>query len=135
MKIDIERHQHSRYGVDGTLRINNRRVCNTCEHPVKHLATGEYQVVIKRNKELCRKVPYIIFTGTNGTDYLTQDSMAHPPFIRIGNGPFRLHDGSIIVGQRLMTGVICRSAKSFNRLIDRLDKAQNRGERIRLIIK
>ena len=135
MKIDIERHQYSRYGVDGTLNINNRRVCHTCEHPVKHLATGEYQVVIVRNKELCRKVPYIIRTETSGAYNYTQDNMEHTPFIKIGNGPFRLHDGSIIVGQRLMIGVICRSTKSFNRLIDRLDKAQNRGERIRLIIK
>ena len=104
MKIDIERHQYSRYGVDGTLRINNRRVCNTCEHPAKHLATGEYQVVIVRNKELCRKVPYIIRTGKSGAYNYTQDNMEHTPFIRIANGPFRLHDGSIIVGQRHMAG-------------------------------
>lgn len=135
MKIDIERHQYSRYGVDGTLNINNRRVCNTCEHPVKHLATGEYQVVIVRNKELCRKVPYIIRTETSGAYNYTQDNMEHTPFIKIGNGPFRLHDGSIIVGQRHMAGVLTHSAKVFNRIIDRLDKAQNRGERIRLIIK
>lgn len=135
MKIDITRNHHSRYGVDGTLSINNRRVCNTCEHPVCHLATGEYKVIIARKKELCRKVPYIIRTGTSDTDGLTPDRLEHVPFIRIGNGPFRLQDGSIIVGQHLMTGVLRHSTESFRKLIDRLDKAQNSGKSITLVIK
>lgn len=56
------------------------------------------------------------------------------PIIGIGNGPFLLTDGSIIVGHRLMKGVLTHSSAVFAHLIDRLDKVANRRENITLII-
>ena len=56
------------------------------------------------------------------------------PFIGIGNGPFRLTDGSIIVGQRLLAGVLIHSHDIFGKLIDRLDKERYRSRPILLTI-
>lgn len=119
MNIIITRHRYSKYGVDGTLSINGQHVCDTCEHPDKYLPTSDYHVSIAHNKPLRRKVP----TLPNGA------------IICIGNGPFKLLDGSIIVGKRPLAGLLIHSAAHFNRLIDRLDKAQNRGDNITLTIK
>lgn len=118
MNIIITRHRYSKYGVDGTLSINGQHVCDTCEHPDKYLPTGTYPITIIHNKTLRRKVP----TFPNGA------------IIKIGNGPFKLLDGSIIVGKSPLAGLIIHSADHFNRLIDRLDKAQNRGDKITLTI-
>lgn len=127
MEIIINRHHYSRFGIDGTLSINNQYVCDTCEHPDKHIATGNYDVCIAHNKELRRKVPYLTSCEAPGNRGI-------PPFLRTGNGPFKLRDGSIIVGKHHTTGVLINSAKCFNRIIDRLDKAQSRKEKIELRI-
>ena len=119
MKITITRHNYSRYGVDGTLSIGGKRICNTCEHPEKHLPTGTYVIKIERNKKLQRIAP----TFQNGA------------IIKPGNGPFLLADGSIIVGKFAIRGLLVDSNKYFNKLIDRLDKANNRKEEISIIIK
>jgi len=118
MEIVIFRHRYTRYGVDGILSINGRIVCATCEHPSKYLPPGTYEVVVAHNKKLRRKVP----TLPNGA------------IIRIGNGPFKLRDGSILVGQTKAAGMVVNSAPYFNRIIDRLDKAQSRGAEITLSI-
>lgn len=127
MNIIINRRHYSSYGIDGTLNINDQYVCDTCEHPDKHIATGQYNVCIAHNKELRRKVPYLTSCEASGNRGL-------PPFMRTGNGPFKLRDGSIIVGKHHIAGVLINSAKCFNRLIDRLDKAQSRNEKIKLHI-
>ena len=127
MNITITRRRYSKYGVDGTLSINGQRVCDTCEHPNKYLTPGTYRVLIERNKELRRKVPYLRPLEPSGTHLKA-------PFIRIGNGPFKLLDGSIIVGESPLAGLLIHSSDHFNRLIDRLDKAQNRGDQITLVI-
>lgn len=116
--ISITRHCYSKYGVDGKLSIDGQPVCDSCEHPHNYIPPGTYSIRIAHNKALHRKVP----TLPNGA------------IVRIGNGPFSLHDGSIIIGKSLFEGVLIDSAFHFNRLIDRLDKAQNRGDKITLTI-
>lgn len=132
MNIIITRRRYSKYGVDGTLNINGQHVCDTCEHPDKYLPTGTYRVIIERNKELRRKVPYLQAVTSEAA---LRGGIDGTPFIRIGNGPFKLLDGSIIVGKSPIAGLLIHSADHFNRLIDRLDKAQNRGDNITLTIK
>lgn len=133
MNIIIVRHRHSRFGVDGTLSINGSRVCDTCEHPSKFLPTGNYQILIAHNNQLRRKVPTILPLFQEIMP--TSGGLKKAPFIRIGNGPFRLLNGSIIIGKTYLAGVLVESAFYFDRLIDRLDKVQNRGEAITLTIK
>ena len=121
MEIKITRHSYSVYGVDGTLCINNKYVCDTCENLFDHIASGTYTVRLKHNRKLGRKVPYIIDND------IPSDKSRSAPFIRIGNGCMNLHDRSVIVGERILKGVLLHSSKCFSRIIDRLDKVQERG--------
>ena len=52
----------------------------------------------------------------------------------MGNGPFLLNN-DIIVGKRVLRGVLLQTSEVFNKLIDRLDKAQNAGKTFTLTIK
>ena len=118
MKITIIRAECSKYGQDGVLYINNNPVCDTCEHPEHKLPVGEYCLEMVMNRKLKRFVP-TLSTGN---------------IITMGNGPFLLNN-DIIVGKRLLRGVLLQTSEVFNKLIDRLDKAQNIGKTFTLTIK
>lgn len=57
------------------------------------------------------------------------------PMIKPGNGVHNRIDGSIIVGERLIPGVLIQPAPIFARLIERLVKAHSRGKTILLTIR
>ena len=118
MKITIIRAECSKYGQDGVLYINNNPVCDTCEHPERKLPAGEYCLEMVMNKKLQRFVP-TLSTGN---------------IITVGNGPFLLNN-DIIVGKRVLRGVLLQTSEVFNKLIDRLDKAQKAGKTFTLTIK
>ena len=54
--------------------------------------------------------------------------------IRPGNGPFNLKDGSIVVGERYMLGVLFKSAETFEKLIKRIKMTMARGKEVELRI-
>ena len=118
MKITIIRAECSKYGQDGVLYINNNPVCDTCEHPERKLPAGEYDLKLALNRKLRRSVP----TLSNGS------------IITMGNGPFLLNN-DIIVGKRLVRGVLCQTSEANKKLVDRLYKAQLRGLKLSLTIK
>ncbi len=126
MNIIITHHSYTRFGVDGQLSINGSVICDTCEHPYHFLPNGIYRVEIRHNKQLRRKVPTLIPDNVRRSAF---------PIIGIGNGPFRLTNSSILIGQRLMAGVLTQSSDTFAHLIDRLDKGANRGDKIVLTIR
>lgn len=57
------------------------------------------------------------------------------PMIKPGNGVHNRIDGSIIVGERLIPGVLIQPAPIFARLVERLVKAHSRGKTILLTIR
>ena len=42
MEMVIVRQEHKPWGIDGHLYINRKRICDTVEHPSRHLPAGEY---------------------------------------------------------------------------------------------
>ena len=52
----------------------------------------------------------------------------------IGNGPFTLKDGSIIVGKEYIPGLVIKSAQTFERLYNRIDKNMKRHKGVVLTI-
>lgn len=119
MTIEIIRHNYSKYGVEGTLVINKHKVCATLEHPQNLLPPGRYPIELKRNKQL----------------ELTLPTMPNGASIRPGNGPFNLKDGSIIVGERYMLGVLYKTAQVFEKLYMRIKRSMARGKEVELEIK
>ena len=46
MEILLVRHTSTRWGIDGHLYINRKRVCDTVEHQRFHLPAGVYEVTL-----------------------------------------------------------------------------------------
>ena len=104
MEIAIVRGAPKPWGIDGHLYINRQRVCDTVEHPTRHLPSGKYQI--------------------------THDFF---PF-RHGDGAMGCTNGEIIVGESLLPGVVTQSRAIYGKLYERIRKARQRGSPVRLTI-
>ena len=105
MEIIIVRGDHKPWGIDGHLYINRQRICDTVEHPKHHLPGGKYEIELE----------------------------THP--FRHGDGALGSGDGKIIVGERLLAGVVTKSQATYDRLYERLKKAFQRKTKVRLLIR
>ena len=133
-----------RGSVDGRVFISGEFVCDCAEHAESCVPAGCYRVIIHKCKQYNRKMPLLIKTDgelpncrrctkIRGASINTRMPQ-RCPMLKPGNGVNKRCDGSIIVGERLCQGVMLQPATIFNRIIDRLDKAQNSGETIMLTI-
>ncbi len=104
MEIQLVRIAHKPWGIDGHLYINRRRICDTVEHPTCRKPSGEYNIALDTN-----------------------------PF-RHGDGALASKKGEIIVGKQLMSGLVTQSQQTYDRLYQRLKKAWQRGNTVRLQI-
>lgn len=123
--IIITRLHETQWGVDGYLQIGGAKVCDTVEHPTRHLPKGHYTLKILKNRKLQRFAPAVF----------AADNVPLTAIIKPGNGAMAIKDCSIIVGERLTKGVLIKTAEVFAKIIDRLDKAFKRGEVLELTIK
>ena len=105
MEIVIVRQDHKPWGIDGHLYINRNRVCDTVEHPSRHLPAGTYPLDI-------RTFPF-----------------------RHGDGALALKNREIIVGKYALPGVVTQSQATYDRLYERLKKAFQRHTPVRLTIR
>lgn len=119
MDIQLVRINYTQWGVEGHLYINRQRICDTVEHPTRHLPEGDYQLVWPIDEAL---TPYTL----------------HHTQIRHGDGALSAIHGEIIVGQNLMTALVTQSQATYDRLYDRLyerlKKAFQRGSPVHLQI-
>ena len=81
------------------------------------------------NEPDCSRCPKLDFISSNTALPIVC------PQIKIGNGVNNREDGSIIIGERIVSGAMAHPAEHFNRLIDRLEKAVKRKEEITLSIR
>lgn len=95
---------------------------------VSGLKPIETAVGMKPIETSCMACPSMEYCGNNST------LPKYCPQIKIGNGVYNRTDGSIIIGEYLAPGCMKHPIEYFNRLIDRLDKCQNRKEPITLTI-
>ena len=121
MDIQLVRTNYTQWGVEGHLYINRKRICDTVEHPTRHLPGGDY---------------IISSLGAIGSSL---SAAAHskgnlPSPFRHGDGALASLHGEIIVGKQLLPGVVTASQVTYDRLYERLKKAFQRGNTIRLKI-
>lgn len=145
MNIELIRNHRTRWALDGVLRIGGQKICDTSENLQHHLEQGTYSILIDRCHHYRRKMPIVRI------DDETLSSKCHLckkkrissihanlpcfcPQIKIGNGVANRTDGSIIIGQLRLPGFMLKSSDHYDLLIDRLDKAAQRGEQITLTI-
>lgn len=143
MNIVLNRNFIGKKATDGVITIDNMRVADSAEHTPTMLPQGTYVVGIDHCPQYRRKMPLICIKKYADCLHCLKRHILSThamlpcfcPMIKIGNGAYNRTDGSIIIGDRYLNGVIINSAPYYDRLIDRLDKAQNRGEKITLTIK
>ncbi len=117
MDIQLVRTNYTQWGVEGHLYINRKRICDTVEHPKNHLPAGNF-VLSNDLKDKGHYTPYTL--------HFTQ--------ITHGDGALASIHGEIIVGKQLLPGVVTASQVTYDRLYERLKKAFQRGNTIRLKI-
>ena len=138
MEIQLVRIAHKPWGIDGHLYINRRRICDTVEHPTRHLPAGEYILsslseassLGAAGSSLSEASPFSPFSP------LSEAPIPIPiPFpFRHGDGALASKKGEIIVGKQLMSGLVTQSQQTYDRLYERLKKAWQRGGTVRLQI-
>lgn len=121
------------------------KICDTMERKNGQLPTGEYRVVIGKCSRFARQM---IFLEPIRDDSSSSSSLPLPetckrcrmerkshefgcleelyalpcPMIQPGNGPFRLRQGGILVGEAHAPGFVLKSQERFLQLFDRIKK-------------
>ena len=126
------------------------KICDTMERKNGQLPTGEYRVVIGKCSRFARQM---IFLEPIKDDSSSSSSLPLPetcklcrmerkshefgcleelyalpcPMIQPGNGPFRLRQGGILIGEAHAPGFVLKSQERFLQLFDRVSKMLRRG--------
>lgn len=126
------------------------KICDTMERKNGQLPTGEYRVVIGKCSRFARQM---LFLEPIRDDSSSSSSLPLPetckrcrmerkshefgcleelyalpcPMIQPGNGPFRLRQGGILVGEAHAPGFVLKSQERFLQLFDRVSKMLRRG--------
>ena len=129
------------------------KICDTMERKNGQLPTGEYRVVIGKCSRFARQM---IFLEPIRDDSSSSSSLPLPetckrcrmerkshefgcleelyalpcPMIQPGNGPFRLRQGGILIGEAHAPGFVLKSQERFLQLFDRVSKMLRRGGKV-----
>lgn len=121
------------------------KICDTMERKNGQLPTGEYRVVIGKCSRFARQM---LFLEPIRDDSSSSSSLPLPetckrcrmerkshefgcleelyalpcPMMQPGNGPFRLRQGGILVGEAHAPGFVLKSQERFLQLFDRIKK-------------
>lgn len=126
------------------------KICDTMERKNGQLPTGEYRVVIGKCSRFARQM---IFLEPIKEEDSSSSSLPLPetckrcrmerkshefgcleqlyalpcPMMQPGNGPFRLRQGGILIGEAHAPGFVLKSQERFLQLFDRVSKMLRRG--------
>ena len=122
MNIIIKRTQSIKHFVEGHLYIDEKLICDTLENSRSCLSSGIYAIRIMK----C-KLKALVFNNTVIPQFCGQ--------IKVGNGVYSRHDGSIIVGALAAPGCIVSPRSAFDLFYERFRKNIERGKCVSLEIK
>ena len=122
MNIIIKRNQSIKHFVEGHLYIDENLICDTLENSRSCLSSGIYAIRITK----C-KLKALVFNNTVMPQFCGQ--------IKVGNGVYSRHDGSIIVGALAAPGCIVSPRSAFDLFYERFRKNIERGKCVSLEIK
>ena len=121
MNIIIKRTQSIKHFVEGHLYIDEKLICDTLENSRSCLSSGIYAIRITK----C-KLKALVFNNTVMPQFCGQ--------IKVGNGVYSRHDGSIIVGALAAPGCIVSPRSAFDLFYERFRKNIERGKCVSLKI-
>ena len=122
MNIIIKRTQSIKHFVEGHLYIDENLICDTLENSRSCLSSGIYAIRIMKYK-----LKEMVFNNTVMPQFCGQ--------IKVGNGVYSRHDGSIIVGALAAPGCIVSPRSAFDLFYERFRKNIERGKCVSLEIK
>ena len=122
MNIIIKRTQSIKHFVEGHLYIDENLICDTFENSRSCLSSGIYAIRITK----C-KLKALVFNNTVMPQFCGQ--------IKVGNGVYSRHDGSIIVGALAAPGCIVSPRSAFDLFYERFRKNIERWKCVSLEIK
>ena len=147
MLITITRNRFKGEVAEGKLFIDGLYVCDTLENSRSCLSSGFYAIRITKCKQHKRNVICV----EKYADERGKASMCHKcklkelvfnntvmpqfcPQIKVGNGVYGRHDGSIIVGTLAAPGCIVSPRSAFDLIFERIRKNIERGKCVSLKI-
>ena len=122
MNIIIKRTQSIKHFVEGHLYIDEKLICDTLENSRSCLSSGIYAIRIMK----C-KLKVQVFNNTVMPQFCPQ--------IKVGNGVYGRHDGSIIVGTLAAPGCIVSPRSALDLIFERIRKDIERRKCVSLEIK
>lgn len=118
MEITIQRKiRADAYWTDGRLSVDGTEVCATLENAQYCIPKGRYTVSLVQSIAYGRKVP--LLTNIENPSISAE--------IVFGNGAYMIRDGSIIVGESRVSGLVIYSFKTFRQIFDRIRSALRRN--------
>ena len=141
MNINLIRIRYKTETIDGVLKIDGIRVCDTAENVNGAVPAGTYTVFINKCKQHgrkmiclnpecpCRKCKKLKAVSNNTS------MPCYCPQICPGNGVYNRHDGAILLGQYLAPGCLIRPLAAFSKVYDRIRMSLSRGHKVKLVVK
>lgn len=141
MKIVIYRTKIRPDYVIGGLYIDGLKVCDTLENPNACVPAGSYSISLIKCKQYARKMPILTPSYLNCANCKKLPTISNNstlpcfcPMLKPGNGVHNRLDGSILVGECSVPGLIIHPKRHFDALFERLRKSLSRGNSVELII-
>lgn len=131
MELKLNRTKTTRLYTMGELFINDMKTTDTVEDTLNMLEAGTYKVCLQKTKAR-RRVIAIIPAPRHKSGY---NYHAHPYHFEANGSHIssRKHH-SVCIGKCIIPGALKNGIEVYNRIFDRLEKAQDRGELVTITI-
>lgn len=148
MELQLIRTKHRGESLEGLLKVDGEKLCDTAENIVGSLPPGTYHIARHFCKQYNRFVPRILKPGET-REQLETFCRACPkikgasnntilkmycPQLKMGNGIHHRDDGSIILGTTIVPGCLKDTREPYENLSERLRKLAGRGSEVTLTI-
>ena len=130
MEITIFRTNSNRLYTEGYMSINGAKTTSTVENTSTILPDGRYEVKLK-GSTLRRRQLAILMPSHVGKPFVPY-TVSH--FEVCGSWISSKKNKSICIGESIIPGALKKGSEVFERLFDRIEKAEQRGEKITLDI-
>ena len=129
MELKIKRTHSTRLYTEGLLYINDMRTTSTVEDTLTMLPAGLYRIRLTKGKKRRRVIGIIPNPPHKGG---VGGGLYH--FEACGSHISSRKNNSICIGQPIIPGALAKGRDIYDRLFDRIEKAEARKEPIYLII-
>lgn len=142
MNLTLYRYRKTSDHIDGHLKSDQGRLCDTVENATSAIPVGTYSISIIKCKQHARKQPVVIIKKAPNCDKCPElecvsNNTSMPcrcPQICPGNGMHNRHDGAIIVGTFNCSGCLIHPKEAFDRVYQLLRKSVERKHEINLTV-